>query len=317
MASGFSTINNEFLIHTDLWSRQIRENLKDELFAMKFVRVLTEFPHGETFNIPSIGEAETADFVEGQAIKYNKWDEGNFQFQFDQYKYSANAISEKFKRDSFYSDSIISSFAPEQHFALMKAVETRILSRGPEGQTAGNLNMINGQPHRWVGSGTDETLALQDFFKAQLALTVAKVPLRNLVAIVDPTVAYTIQTQTNVMNLLSPMPMWEKVVKDGMVTGLTFRFNLAGFDVYVSNFLPSVASETIDGKTVTNGVANQFFAAVPGDLLPIIGGFRQMPTLHYEFNKDKQQHEFVTIAEYGFKLYRPENMVVILTDKDV
>ncbi len=38
-----------------------------------------------------------------------------------------------------------------------------------------------------------------------------------------------------------------------------------------------------------------------------------MPTVYSEFNKDLQQEEYITIAEYGFKLYRPENMVTIIT----
>jgi len=46
---------------------------------MKFVRMISDFPDGFTLNIPSIGEAETADFTEGQAIKYNSMDTGNFR----------------------------------------------------------------------------------------------------------------------------------------------------------------------------------------------------------------------------------------------
>ena len=120
--AGFMDANNQYLIRTNLWSRQIKELLLDELNAMKFVRIISDFPDGYTLNIPSIGEAETSDFTEGQAIKYNAMDTGNFTFSFDQYKYSANAISEKFKRDSFYSSDVIAAFVPRQHRALMEAV---------------------------------------------------------------------------------------------------------------------------------------------------------------------------------------------------
>jgi hypothetical protein len=110
--------------------------------------------------------------------------------------------------------------------------------------------------------------------------------------------------------------MWQSVVKEGMTTGFKFRFNLGGFDVYESNYLPNAIAETINGRTTTTARANLFFSAAPGDTLPIIGGFRQMPTVYSEFNKDLQQDEYLTIAEYGFKLYRPENMIVVLTDDD-
>lgn len=311
--AGMTSAGNQYLIRTQLWSNQIKELLLDELNAMKFVRILGDFPDGYTINIPSIGQAETSDFNENQAIKYNALDTGNFQFSFDQYKYAADAISEKFKRDSFYANDVIAAFVPRQHRALMEAVETRIFAVANSGQTASNLNTINNASHRWVASGTGQSITLQDFAKAQYALQKANVPLTNLCAVVDPSVAYTLATQANMVNLLSPQMQWAGVANDGIVTGFKFRFNIFGFDVYVSNYLPGSISETINSVSVTNGVANMFFSATPGDVCPWIGAFRQQPTVYSEFNKDLQQTEYLTISEYGFKLYRPENMVIVLT----
>lgn len=317
--AGFQVSSDQgHLIRANLYQRQLRELLLDDLFAMgKMVKVLTEFPDGTTFNIPSLGEAETQNFTEGQAVKYTSMDTGNFTFSFDTYKYSANSISEKFKRDSFWASDVLSAFVPRQHRALMEVVETDILRKGPEGQTASNLNTINTGDHRWVGSGLNESIHVEDFFRATFSLTKAQVPLTNLVAILDPTTAFTLQTQTNAVNLLTPMPMYEDVLKNNIMTGFRFRYNFAGFDCYVSNYLKNGIAETIDGRSVTSGVANLFFSASPGDTMPIIGGFRQMPTVYSEFNKDLQQDEYLTIAEWGFKLYRPENMIVVLTDTDV
>jgi hypothetical protein len=311
--AGFMDANTANLIRTNLWSRQIKELLLDELNAMKWVRILSDFPDGYQINIPSLGEATTFDFTEGQAIKYEAFNTGNFQFVFDQYKYSANAISEKFKRDSYYSADVIAAFVPRQHRALMEAVETNILAKGSSGQTSGSTNQINGADHRWVGSGASQAITFQDFARAHYALTKANVPLTNLIAIVDPSVIYTLQTQTNVVNLLSPVRQWTEITNEGGQTGFKFRFNVYGFDIYQSNYLPSISSETISSTTVSTGVANYFFSAAPGDTLPLVGGFRQMPTVYSEFNKDLQQEEYLTICEYGFRLYRPENWVTILT----
>lgn len=199
----------------------------------------------------------------------------------------------------------------------METVEARILSRGNSGQTASDLNTINGANHRWVGSGTSESIALKDFALASYALEQANVPMTNLVAILHPSVAYTLQTQANLVNLLTPTPQWSSVVNTGLVTGMQFKFNIYGFDCYVSHYLPSGIAETINGKTTTVGVANQFFSAAPGDTLPYIGAWRQMPTVHVEFNKDTQETEYLTICEYDYALFRPENMVTVLTDTDV
>lgn len=316
MASGFTVATDSHFVQANLYSREITRMFQDDLFAMRFVRTITDFPHGTTLNIPRLGQAEQQDFAEGQAIRYQKFDTGNFTFTIDQYKYSANSISEKFKRDSYWSSEIQAAFAPEQHRVLMKGFETRVFERANSSQTASALNAINGANHRWVGKGTNETLSLKDFMLAEYALRKANVPMRNLVAIIDASAAYAIENSTNAVNLLSPMPKWGDMVHNGLVSGFQFRFNIYGFDVYVSNYLPRDISETVDSVTVTTGVANLFFSAEPGNTLPWIAAFRQMPTVQSEYNKDLQQTEFLTICEYGVQVFRPENLVVVLTDTD-
>ena len=310
----FNTGANEHLIRSNIWSTQIKEVLLDELFAMKYVDMISDFPDGDTLNIPSIGQAETLDYVEGQAVRYTGMDTGNFTFTIDKYKSSATYITEKMKQDSFYMSRLVSSFVPKQSRAIAKAMEVNVLELGPNAQTAANVNSINGADHRWVGAGTNEVISPQDFAKAKYALQKANVPMTNLVAIVDPSVEYTLSTLANLVSV-SNNPRWEGVVRDGMSTGMKFISNVYGFDVYVSQNLRSGLAETIGARTTTVGVANLFFSAAP-DVVPFVGSVRQPPKVDSEFNKDLQREEYVTTARYGFKLFRPENMVVVITDTD-
>lgn len=313
--SGWQTSSNEHLIRSNLWSSQIKEVLQDELIAMKYVDMLSEFTDGDTFNIPSIGQAESNDYVEGQAIRYSAMDTGNFTFSVDQYKSSATYITEKMKQDSMYASRLIASFVPKQSRALAKAMETKILSVGPDAQTASNLNQINGASHRWVGSGTNEVMSPVDFAKANYALDMANVPMNNRVAIVHPSVGYALSTITNLTNV-SNNPRWEGIVRDGGLTGTKFLMNVYGFDVYTSqNIKVNTGSETINSVTAAAGVNNLFFSAA-SDVLPFVGLIRQPPKVDSEYNKDYQREEYVTTCRYGFKLYRPENLVVVVTDTD-
>lgn len=309
----FTTQNNQHLIRSNLWSNQLKEVLEDELFATRWVDYITDFPDGDTLNIPSIGQAESNDYVENQAVQYNSMDEGNFTFTVDQYKSSATYITRKHRQDSFYAARLESAFVPKQARALAKAVEVHALSVGPAGQTASNANTINGADHRLIASGTNETIIPQDFALAKYALEMANVPLTDLVAIVHPSVGYALETMTNLVNI-SNNPMWEGVVATGNRTGMRFIKNVYGFDVYVSQNLPT-ANETIGSRTTASGVANQFFSAAP-DVRPIVGLVRQAPTVDSEYNKDYQREEYVTTMRYGHKLYRPENFVAILSDTD-
>ena len=272
--AGWQTSSNDHLIRSNLWSSQIKEVLEDELLAMKYVDMLSEFTDGDTFNIPSIGQAETNDYVEGQAIKYSAMDTGNFTFSIDQYKSSATYITEKMKQDSMYASRLIASFVPKQSRALAKSMEAKILSIGPDGQTASNLNLINGAAHRWVGSGSNEVMSVTDFAKANYALDMANVPMNNRVAIVHPSVGYALSTITNLVNV-SNNPRWEGIVANGGLTGTKFLMNVYGFDVYTSqNIKTNAASETINAVTAAAGVNNLFFSAA-SDVLTFVGLIRQ------------------------------------------
>lgn len=310
--SGFATYNTDHLIRSQIWSTQIKEVLLHELIGMKYVDMITDFPDGNVINIPSIGQAESSDYVEGEAVKYTSMDTGNFQFSINEYKQSGTFITNKMKQDTFYLDRLVSSFVPKQSRAIMTSIESKILSVGPDGQTAANLNSINGAAHRFVAQGTGQTVAPQDFAYAKYALQKAAVPMTNLVALVDPSVEYQLSTLTNLVNV-SNNPRWEGIVRDGMTTGMKFLVNIYGFDVYVSHFLKGGVAETISGQAVTNGVANLFFSATQ-DVLPFVGQMRQAPRVDSEYNKDYQREEYVTTARYDFALYRPENLVTVLSN---
>lgn len=317
--SGFSSANNEHLIRSTLWSTRLKEVLEDELMGTKYVDMITDFPDGDTINIPSIGQAEVNDYAEDQSVVYNAMDTGNFTFSITDYKSSATYITEKMKQDSFYMDRLVSSFVPKQARAIAKSMEVDILKQptpaGVAGQTSADTNTINGAEHRWVGQGSSEVMSVKDFAKAKYALQKANVPMTNLVAIVDPSVEYELSTIANLVSLDSN-PRWEGIVDTGISTGMKFLVNIYGFDVYTSqNLHKNTASEAIGGVTATAGVNNLFFSAA-SDVLPMVGNVRQAPKVDSEFNKDRQREEYITTCRYGFKFFRPENMCVVLTDTD-
>lgn len=310
--SGFTTGNNEHLVRSQIWSTELKEALEFDLMGMKYVDMIEQFTDGDLINIPSIGQAEVNDYLEDNPVKYTSMDTGNFQFEINEYKQSATYITNKMKQDTYYLDRLISKFVPKQHRAIMAAIEEKVMSVGPDGQTSASLNNINGAPHRFYGQGAGNVISPQDFALAKYSLQKAAVPMENLVAIVDPSVEYQLSTMTNLVNL-SNNKQWEGIVRDGMTNGMKFLMNIYGFDVYVSNFLKSGVTETIDGQSATNGVANLFFSA-SADILPFVGQIRQQPKVDSEYNKDFQREEYVTTCRYGFKLYRPENLVTVITE---
>lgn len=313
--AGFSVNTNEHLIRSNLWSSQIKEVLDTALMGLNWVDWITDFPDGDTINIPSIGQMEVLDYVEGESVRYTAMDTGNFTFTINKYKSSATYITNKMKQDSFYMSRLVSSFVPKEARALAVAMETDYLATGPNGQTSANTNSINGAEHRWIGQGLNETMDAKDFAKANYSLNKANVPFSNRVAVVDPSVAYKLETLTNIVNV-SNNPMWEGVITQGLSNGMKFIKNIYGFDVYVSNLLKTnTASEQIGTPTASAGVNNLFFSA-EASVLPIVGNIRQAPKVDSEYKKDYQREEYVTTCRYDFKLFRPENLCVVVTDTD-
>ena len=318
-----SNTDMQRLIRSEVYSSELKEILRDEMQAQRYVRMLDGFPDGDTFTIPTIGETTVADYTEDAAVSYVPMDTAEFSFTVDKYLQSASYMTKKAAQDSFYSAQLEARFVPEQERAIMEHFETTTFASPEVGVTANSAETTDGVAHRIAG-GNSGRLELADFAFARYALKKSNVPDRGMVAIVDPSVEYQLNTLTNLTNV-SNNPMWEGIVRDGIATGMRFVANVYGFDVYTSNYLKNTVADAAlleaDGTTAqdfstNNGVANLFFSSDAG-ANPFVGAWRQMPEVDYEYNKDYQRHEYVTTARYGVKKYRPEGIVSIVSNPAV
>ena len=317
-----TTGNVTNLTRAEVWSSEIKDILRDEMMAQKYVRMLEGFPDGDQFNIPSIGQAQVDDYTEDTDVQMRPMDTGEFTFAITEYLSSGTYITKKARQDMFYMNELVSRFVPEQERAIMAHFETSTLAAPETGVSANSNEAIDGIEHRWAAGGTGAVMNVDDFARARYSLKKANVPDRNLIAIVDPSVEYTLNTLTNLADV-SNNPRWEGIVNDGIATGMKFVKNVYGFDVYTSNYLkditdsalPNAADSNVDFSSV-NGKANLFFSADTA-ASPFVGAWRQMPEVDFVPNPLKQRDEFITTARYGVKLYRPENMVRVVSKTNV
>jgi|7_EtaG_2_1085326.scaffolds.fasta_scaffold00427_10 hypothetical protein len=318
-----SSVTSTHLTRSELWSSQLKEVLQDATDGIGYVDWLTDFPDGTQFTIPSIGEGTVRDYVENDEITFDSLDTGEFTFSISEYKSSGNYITKQARQDAYYSAQLESSFVPKQARALEENLVSDIYGLaeagggiGGSGQLVNDDNLINGAAHRFEGTGSNDTIAVVNFAKALYALKKANVPDSNLIAIVDPSVEFAFNSLTNLVDFSGANQRWDNIVEDGIGNGMRFTKNIYGFDVYVSNYLKrnAQAEAGIGNITAGNGVHNILFSAASPDILPFKGAWRQAPEVEGGYNYLKQREEYVTTARYGLKLYRPENLVVILTD---
>lgn len=317
-----TTANMGLLTRSEIWSTELKDILRDEMFAQRYVKMLDGFPDGDQFTIPSIGQAQVDNYAEDTAVTYRPLDTGEFTFAIDKYLSSATYMTKKAEQDAFYAQEMMSRFVPEQERAIMAHFEATTLATPETGVAANSNEAIDSIEHRWAAGGTGAVITVDDFARARFALKKANVPDRGLVAIVDPSVEFTLNTLSQLTSVANN-PKWEGIVSSGIATGMNFIANIYGFDVYTSNYLKdttdgalnTAADAAVDFSTV-NGKANLFFST-DGAATPFVGAWRQMPEVDFEYNKDFQRNEFVTTARYGVKLYRPENMVRVISKTNV
>jgi len=313
--SGETTKNNSVLIDDDIQSSMIKQTLESELQATQWVDWLNDFTSGSsTFRIPSIGKATSDDYVEGEALKFRPLDKGEFTMTIDKFKQSGHFITQSAQEDLLYASQLVAAIAPAQTRAIAEELETNIMALQGS-QTTGATNLINGEKHRYVATGASNTIDVKDFARANLSFNKANVSANNRIAIVDPSVAYTLETLTNLTNV-SNNPHFEGVVAEGMTSGMRFVKNVYGFDVYVSNFIDTIGTETLETVNCAGFAANMFLGA-NGEEGPFKGAWARMPQFKSWDDPDHEITKYSTTSRYGVKLYRPESLIVIPSNTSV
>ena len=306
------TSNNSHLVRTNVWANEVKDVLQEELMLDSHVRWITEFPDGDTLNIPTLSEMTVRNYSEGAQVTLDDPTTGNFTLTIDKYYQSGFKIPEKFRHDSFYDSVAESNLVQKLTRALLEQKESDIANL-QSGQTSGNPNTINGVDHRYVGTGTARVITLADVQKAKLALDKAKVMRGNRRAFVDPEVTYQLQQISNVIQ--QDVYGSNAHIREGM-NGTAYVGRFAGFDLFESLFLDTSLTDAITATapsagslTATAGVANMFMGEEA-----FIGAMRAMPDMDAWYDNNTRSDVYHVTMRYGIKLYRPESLVVVITD---
>ena len=308
------TVNNSSLVRTNIWANEIKDVLQEELQMDTHVRWITEFPDGDTLNIPTLSEMTVRNYSEGAQITLDDPLTGNFTLTIDKYYQSGFKIPEKFRHDSFYVSQAESNFVGKLTRALSEQKESDIanIPQATGGQTAANPNTINTVDHRYVATGTGNVITLADIQKAKLALDKAKVGSGRRM-FVDPTVTYELQQISNVIQ--QDVYGANSHIKEGMGGG-THVGRFAGFELFESLFLDTAIAETIVATGVNDGSLTSVSAYANFGVGPeaFIGAMRAMPDMNQWYDENTRSDVYHVTTRYGIKLFRPESLMVVLSD---
>lgn len=318
--NGINSQNSQAVIRALVYSGMLREQLEPELIAMNYVDVITDFPDGDKWQDVEMGAATVSDFVEGGEIDYKGLEFATREFEINEYVNSGHYVTAKFSQDSYLASQIMAKVPSLEARAIAADLEEKILKLANK-QTNNDANILNGLAHRFVAGTAEEgygILTPEDFAYATVALKKVNY-IGPKIAIIPSFQEYKIVSNPRIKASLNYNPSFEGIVRDGAMSGMKFSFNIYGWDVYTSEFLPTTSGETSlkdrDGKVTFSTLDNCgeaiLFANIAGRR-PFRMAWRQMPKFEGQWNMNKQREEYVTIARYGLGLGDVENMVVIL-----
>lgn len=317
-----NTTNTSPMIKAQVYSDMILDVLSCGFLPEGLYRDVSDFGDGTQLLIPTLGEMALFDLVEEQPTPMSALSTGQIGLTINQHKGVAGYVTDMLKEDAYKAAAVESAIVPAALRSIKETFETDMLAQAVSSSngmvTTGDPNVINGVDHRWIASGTNGTLTLEDFAYAKLALDKACVPEEGRIAIVDPIVEITLGQLNSVIG--SDNPQFEGIVNTGFARGRKFVRNIFGFDVWVSNRLPRISSEAITAgsgspgaASITDGVNNIFMSIADDQTTPIMGAIRRAPRVEGHRNVSERRDEYHVTARWGFGLQRAESLVSIIS----
>jgi hypothetical protein len=307
-----TTSTNTSFIEATQYSAFILENMHDGLLPEVFYRNVTDFGNGEVLNIKTIGEAQIQEVEEDSPIVYSPIETGNIQLRITDYVGDGWYITDKMRQDGAQIEQLLAARGREAVRAIQEHFETKALKTLNDAQTANAANNINGFAHRFIATGTNETISAADLIKMKLAFDKAEVPYAGRIAIVDPVVGATLTKLFQGNYNVDSNPTMQAILNDGFDRDHEYIMAILGWNIISSNRLPDIAA----GAEFSNaGVskANIFLSTADDQTKALMVAWRQQPKVEGERNKDRQRDEFVQTARYGFGVQRLDTLGVILT----
>lgn len=318
-----NTGNTTAFIEAEKYSALILENLPEFILPEGMYRDVSDFPNGTTLNIKTVGTVTIQDTDEDEVLTSTPIDTNTITMTITEYVGDRWHVTDKLRQDGVQIDQLAGMRAQESTRALAEDHQTKYFAAANGAQTAANLNLINGRPHRWVGSAAANarTMVLEDFIAMKLAFDKANVPQMGRIAIVDPIVEATLNSLTNLVNV-SNNPMFDGIVTSGFEKSHKFIKNIFGFDIWTSNMLPKlIATEAIDASghgltsetAAVGDVVNMFACIADDSVKPIMHAWRQSPNAEGWRNGEEKRDEFQVTSRFGFGSQRLDTLGTILT----
>lgn len=305
------TSNTRAFIESEQYSSFILMNLEDGLLPTTFYRSISDFTHGDTLHIKTIGEVTLQEAAEDTELVYNPIESGEITFKITEHKGNAWYITDELREDGNQVEALKAAHGVKQTRAIQEVFETDFLATAASPYAAASTGLpINGFNHFIVSAETNNIFSLDHLIYMKLAFDKAEVPMGGRVLIADPIVEATFNSKVTITHDVTSFG--EEILRRGLANDTQFYGNWLGWMILTSNRLYKGAAN--DGTTsIANGVYNLFMCILDDQCKPVMGAWRRMPKVEGERNKDKRRDEWVTTCRYGFGIQRMDTLGCVVT----
>ena len=310
-----TTTNSSNVVRQQVYSAGLQESYETNLLGMGLFADMTSlFPDGDTFNVDQIGEFTLADYSEDAPIDYSALDTSRITLSVTDYPGLGFYMTDAMKQDSNKADLVFGKAIKKAIYAFEKDMETSVYAACNDSQTTADANTINGEAHRRCLDNPTAQALVDAIADIKLSFDKADVPEVGRILIVDPRVENIMNKLGGTAVLVADSPRFEGLLETGFARNHRFVRNIHGFDVFTSNLLPEIASETVNSVTCASGVCNIAMCVADDDAKPIMGVIRQAPTPEMSRDADHKRDKWSATARWGFAAYRPESLYCLLVD---
>ena len=312
---------NPNLIRQQVYDTALAKALDDWLVGRPLFDDKTGiFGDGDTLNVTKTGDRAVSNYIENTGVDFSRMATSRVGLTVTDYKQDGWFMTDKQKQDSHQAMAFFAENVRKSAIAMERDMEQAVL-RVANSQTLANRNLINGQPHRFAGSGTSGALALDDIARLKLSFDKALVPVENRVLIINPEQEFQLNKLLNIVEVANGSTFnkdFDGLVTTGFGDRLNFVRSVYGFNIMISHNLPAITAETLvkadgTGSATYTGRALVAMSMASSDDMPFMGVIRQRPESEFERNATMKRDEYSTTCRYGFALKRAETLAVIAT----
>lgn len=318
--------NSSAVIAAEIYSQFLVENLPEIMLPEGFARDVSDFGNGTTLNIPTVGSVTLQEASEGTPLSFNPIDSGTVTLSITDFPGDAWSVTDVLKEDGYLVERLMQERAMESSRAMAEYFETKYLQACNDAQTVNVSNAVNGAAHRIVagGAAADRKMDIEDFAYMKYAFDKAKVPQMGRIAIVDPSVEYSLN-QLYSGNWVANNPRFEGIITEGFAQSHKFVTNIFGFDIWTSNLLDTLGAQEAALTTRTGAtdagevadVANVFMSVASDQTKPIMKAWRRTPTVEAWRDPEERKDKVQATGRFGLGAQRIDTLGVIVTDPTV